>query len=526
MSVPSSPQDGALARLPEEVLHNIFCLLKPWELLCLARVSERIQRVSLGIYYNRRGVDVSPTGIIDITREEDYDLLALLRITTFFTRTGHISVVFVFPKWSFMENIRNLTLILRRLVSLDMITLKFRFDPGTRIEEERRTALLTTEARSSEYKGLSKELRALFCTAFRVAGMVRILESEQLLEMVGGKLSNHFLVFPNTPVINRYKVAAKVRMNKIARLASRKRKEKEPEARHESSVVSLDIQSLVPLVPPLLSSTVICLNVQSKLRHLSFTTSSDDQVCWSPLLTNLRVPSLVELTMSSNSCTLSDLAKFVKRHLRVSILDIRDFAPMPMPTELPRVANFAFRNLISVTAPSEVLGVFLSYPTDVAPRLGEAHLAITITENRPFDLRRAWSALAPVVQRLQSLESFGLLVAYEAGESPFGKNLECEEKEKLVPLINVLTLRLQDDLEVDTFGPLTDWIMEFTQTRELKLQSVYPYPYPTQIFFTESAVEAEEEKKRKREAFRQELSSRLVEMEKLETCDIFGKRYP
>ncbi|KAJ3557253.1 hypothetical protein NP233_g11793 [Leucocoprinus birnbaumii] len=523
MSVePSSSQDGDLTRLPEEVLFNIFERLGSWELFCLARISERIQKVSLSIYYDRRGIDLSTTGIIDITREKDYDLLALLRITTFFTRTGHISVVFVFPKWDFMENIRNLTLILRRLVSLDMITLEFRFDPDKRVAEENRTKLLAAEARTSTYKGLSKELRRLFCTAFRVAGVVRILESEQLFKMVGGDPNNYFLALPSTPVISKYKLAAKVRMNKIAKLASRKQKEKEPEAHHESSVVSLDIRSLVPLVPPLLSSTVMCLNVQSKLRHLSFTTTSDDQVSWGPLLSNLHIPSLVQLTMSSNSCTLTDLAKFVKRHLQMSILDIRDLAPLP--TELPKAATCAFRHLISVIAPSEVLGAFL--PPDITPRLEEAHLAITITEDRQFDFAQAWSSLAHVEERLQNLRSFGLVVAYEAGESPFGKTTEDEEREKLVPLVKVLTLRLKDDLEADTFGPLTDWIMEFTNTRELQLQSLYPYPYPIQTFSTESMVEAEEERKRKREVFCEELSSKLVAMESLETCDIFGRRYP
>jgi hypothetical protein len=521
MGVPSSSQDGALARLPDEVLHKVFDRLKPWELLCLARISERIQRVSLAIYYERRGVDVSPTGIIDITREEDYDLLAILRITTFFTRTGHISVVFVFPKWNFMENIKNLTLILKRLVSVDMITLTFRFDPEAHVEEEKRPALLTAEARSSRYKGLSKELQALFCTAFRVSGMVRILESEQLLKMVGGNLQNNFLLLPCRPVLNRYQVAAKIRMRQIAKLASWQHK---LEAPPESSVVTLDIRSLVPLVPPLLSSTVICLNFQPKLKHLAFTTASDDQLSWGPLLSNLHIPSLVQLTMSSNSCTLSDLAKFVKRHFQVSILDIRDFAPMP--TELPKVANYAFRHLSSLIASGDVLGTFLSYPVDVAPQLKAAFLAITVTEGCPFNLTQARSALAPAIQRVQGLESFGLIMAYEAGEPPFGKALGKEEKEMFVPLVIVLTVRLKDTFEVDIFGPLTEWIMEFKNTRELTVESVYPYRYPLQTFFKRSAVEAEKEKQRTREALCEELRSKIIYMEELESCNIFGKRYP
>lgn len=80
--------------------------------------------------------------------------------------------------------------------------------------------------------------------------------------------------------------------------------------------------------------------------------------------------------MSSGSCTLCDLAKFFKRHL-LSSLEIRDFAPLP--AEAPKAVNFAFRHLISVTAPSEVLSVFLSYPTEVVPMLKEAHFAITVT---------------------------------------------------------------------------------------------------------------------------------------------------
>jgi len=91
------------------------------------------------------------------------------------------SVVFAFPKWNLMENINNLALILMRLVSVDMITLQFRFDPETCIGEEQRTALLAAEARSPTNKDLPKALQTLFCTAFRVATMVRILESEQLL---------------------------------------------------------------------------------------------------------------------------------------------------------------------------------------------------------------------------------------------------------------------------------------------------------------------------------------------------------
>lgn len=523
MSVSSSSDDGAFARLPSNILYDIFNLLKPWELLCLARISERIQRVSLGIYYSRRGIDVSPTGVIDITREEDYDLLSLLRITTFFIKTGHISVVFVFPKWNLMENISNLTLILMRLVSVDMITLQFRFDPETCIEEEQRTALLATEARSPTNKGLPKALQTLFSTAFRVATMVRILESEQLFKMVGGNLNNNLTVLPNAPVINEYKIAAKVHMNKIAQLAHRKQKEKAPTIRHESSIVILDIRSLVLIVPPLLPWTVTCLNFLSKLRYLSFTTDSDDQVSWGPLLSNLHIPSLVQLTMSSSSCTLGDLAKFSKRHLRMSVLDIRDFAPLP--TEAPKAVNFAFRHLISITAPSEVLSVFLSYPTEVAPMLKEAHFAITVTEAHPFNLPRARRALASVIQRLQSLDVFGLVVVYEVGESPFEKSLEAEEKKQLVPLISMLTLRLDDDLGVNVFGQLIDWITEFAHIRELRLQSIYPYLYPIQATLPKNAIGAEE-KERRREAFREELTSRLSAMEKLEACDLFGKRYP
>lgn len=523
MSVSSSSDDGAFARLPNNILYDIFNHLKPWELLCLARISERIQHVSLGIYYSRRGVDVSPTGVIDITREEDYDLLSLLRITTFFTKTGHISVVFVFPKWNLMENISNLTLILMRLVSVDMITLQFRFDPETYIEEEQRTALLAAEARSPTNKGLPKALQTLFCTAFRVATTVRILESEQLFKLVGGNLNNNLTVLPNAPLINEYKIAAKVRMSKIAQLAYRKQKEKASAIRHDSSIMLLDIRSLVPIVSPLLPWTVTCLNFLSKLQYLSFTTDSDDQVSWGPLLSNLHIPSLVQLTMSSSSCTLGDLAKFSKRHLRMSVLDIRDFAPLP--TEAPKAVNFAFRHLISITAPSEVLSVFLSYPTEVAPILKEAHFAITVTETHPFNLPHAWRALVPVVQRLQSLDIFGLVVAYEVGESPFEKSLEAEERKQLVPLISMLTLRLNDDLGVNVFGQLIDWITEFAHIRELRLQSIYPYPYPIQATLTKNAIGAEE-KGRRREAFRQELTSRLPAMEKLEACDFFGKRYP
>lgn len=528
MSTTPRSQDGALARLPDNVLHNIFDRLKPWELLCLARISERIQRVSLGIYYERRGVDVSPSGIIDITREEDYDLLAILRITTFFTRTGHISVVFVFPKWNFMENIRNLTLILKRLVSVDMITLTFRFDPETRVNEESRPALLTAEARSSRYKGLSKELQALFSAAFRVASVVRILESEQLLKMVGGDLHDNFLILScfgvnGPPVISRYKVAAKVRMNKIVKLASRKHK-KETVPPPDSSVVTLDIRSLVPLVPPFLSWTVICLNFQPRLRHLSFTTTSNDRVYWDPLLSNLHIPSLVQLTMSSNSCTLSDLAKFLKRHFQLSILDIRDFAPMP--TELPKVANLAFRHLISLSASCEVLGVFLSYPADLLPKLEEVHIALTVTEGRPLDLSQVWTTMAPVAERLQSIGSVGLTVAYEAGESPFGGSLEGEEKTPLIPMIKVLTLRMKVDLESDILGQLAGWIMAFTNIHELKVESVYPYRYPIQTFFTKKAIAAEEEKKRIKEELCEELRAKLVVMKNLDSCEIFGEKYP
>jgi len=479
--------------------------------------------VSLGIYYSRRSVDVSPTGVIDITREEDYDLLSLLRITTFFTKTGHISVVFVFPKWNLMENISNLTLILMRLVSVDMITLQFRFDSETSIEAEQRTVLLAAAARSPANKGLPKALQTLFCTAFRVGTLVRILESEQLFKMVGGNLNNNLTVLPNVPVLNEYKIAARVRMSKIAQLAYRKQKEKTLAVRHESSIIMLDIRSLVLIVPPLLPWTVTCLNFLSKLQYLSFTTDPDDQISWGPLLSNLHIPSLVQLTMNSSSCTLYDLAKFCKHHLRMSVLDIRNFAPLP--TEAPKVVNFAFRHLISVTAPSEVLNVFLSYPTEVVPMLKEAHLAINVTEAHPFNLPQAWRALIPVMQRLQSLNTFGLVVGYEAGESPFEKSLEAEERKQLVPLISVLTLRLNDDLDVNVFGQLIDWITEFAFIRELRLHSIYPYPYPIQAILTENTIGAEEEKKR-REAFRQQLISKLSVMEKLEACDLFGDRYP
>jgi len=207
----------------------------------------------------------------------------------------------------------------------------------------------------------------------------------------------------------------------------------------------------------------------------------------------------------------------------MSVLDIRDFAPLP--TEAPKAVNFAFRHLISITAPSEVLSVFLSYPTEVAPILKEAHFAITVTETHPFNLPHAWRALVPVVQRLQSLDIFGLVVAYEVGESPFEKSLEAEERKQLVPLISMLTLRLNDDLGVNVFGQLIDWITEFAHIRELRLQSIYPYPYPIQATLTKNAIGAEE-KGRRREAFRQELTSRLPAMEKLEACDFFGKRYP
>ncbi|KAF9452233.1 hypothetical protein P691DRAFT_246308 [Macrolepiota fuliginosa MF-IS2] len=529
MSTTSTAQDGALAKLPDNVLHNVFDRLKPWELLCLARISERIQRVSLAIYYDRRGVDVSPTGIIDITREGDYDLFAILRITTFFTRTGHISVVFVFPKWNFMENIRNLTLILKRLVSVDMITLTFRFDPETRVNEENRPALLTAEARSSKYKGLSKELQSLFSAAFRVAGVVRILESEQLLKMVGGDLHDNFLILScfgvnGPPVISRYKVAAKVRMNKIIKLASRKPQEKVAIPPPKSSVVFLDIRSLVPLVPPFLSWTVICLNFQQRLRHLSFTTNSDERVYWDPLLSNLHIPSLVQLTMNSNSCTLSDLAKFVKRHFQLSILDIHDFAPMPI--ELPKVANLAFKHISSLTAPCEVLSAFFSYPVDLLPNLKEVHVALSVTERRPLDLPQVWATMAPVAERLRNIESVGLVVAYEAGESPFGKSLEGEGKPTLISLVKTLTLRLKVDLESDIIGHLAGWIMAFTNIHELRVESAYPYRYPIQTFFAKRAIAAEEEKKKIREDLSQELREKLVVMGKLESCEIFGQRYP
>lgn len=528
MSTPSRSQDGALARLPDEVLHNVFDRLKPWELLCLARISERIQRVSLAIYYDRRGVDVSPTGIVDITREEDYDLLAILRITTFFTRTGHISVVFVFPKWNLMENIRNLTLILRRLISVDMITLKFRFDPETRVDEENKPALLTAEARSSRYKGLSKELQALFSAAFRVAGVVRIVESEQLLKMVGGDLHNNALLLScfginGPPVISKYKVAAKIRMNKIAKLAGRKYKEKEIEPPPAFSVVTLDIHSLLPLVPPFLSWTVTCLNFQPQLKHLSFTTAPNDPIYWDPLLSNLHIPSLTQLTMCSRSCTLSDLAKFIKRHFRLSVLDIRDFAPIP--AELPKMANLAFRHLRSLTAPCNFLGTFLLYPSDLLPNLERVHIAVSVTEERPFDLVEIWNTITPVEERLRGIGSVGLTVAYEAGESPFGKTLEGEEKTALISLIKTLTLRLKVDLESNIIEPLACWIMAFQNIHELKVESMYPYRYPTQTFFTKRAIAVEEEKKRIKDDLTKELRMKLTVMEKLKFCEIFGQRY-
>lgn len=526
MSAPSRSQDGALTRLPDHILHRVFDRLGTWELLCLAHSSERIQRISLAIYYDRRGVDASPTGIIDITREEDSDLLAILRITTFFTRTGHISVVFVFPKWDFMENIKNLTLILRRLVSVDMITLTFRFD--TRVDKESRPALLTAEAKSSRYKGLSKELQALFSAAFRVASVVRILESEHLLKMVGGDLHDNFILscfgVNGPPVLSRYKVAAKVRMNKLAKLAGKKRIGQELEPPPKSSVVTLDIRSLVPLVPPFLSWTVICLNFQPRLRHLSFTTAPEDRVYWDPLLSNLHIPSLSQFTMNSTSCTLNDLAKFVKRHFQLSALDIRGFAPMP--TELPKVANLAFRHLNSLTAPREVLRAFLSYPPGVLPNLREVHIAVCVDEGHPFDPAQIWATMAPVAKRLLGITSVGLVVSYEAGESPFEIFLEGEGRIPLIPLIKALTLRLKTDLESDIIGQLGDWIMAFTNLHELSVESVYPYRYPIQTYFTKRAIAAEEERKRVKAALCKNLKERLAAMKKLEWCSIFGERYP
>jgi len=117
------------------------------------------------------------------------------------------------------------------------------------------------------------------------------------------------------------------------------------------------------------------------------------------------------------------------------------------------------------------------------------------------------------------------LEIYEASESPFEKSLEAEERKQFAPLIIMLTLRLDDDLDVNVLGQLIDWITEFVYIRELRLQSIYTYLYPIHATLTKSAIGAEE-KGRRREAFQQELTSRLYVLEKLEACDLFGKRYP
>lgn len=526
MGTPPSSRDGALARLPDNVLDNVFGRLKPWELLCLARISERIQRISLAIYYDRRVVDVSPTGMIDITREDDYDLLAILRITTFFTRTGHISVVFVFPKWNFMENIRNFTLILRRLVSVDMITLEFRFDPETRVSEEEKPAFLAAEARSPRYKGLSKELQALFSAVFRVAGVVRILESDQLLIMVGGDLHSNSLALTRfringPPVIS--KVAAKIGMNKLVRFTGGKKHKEETERPppHSSSVVTLDIHLSLLLVPPFLSWTINSLNYQSQLKHLSFTTSSNDRIHWDPLLYHLYIPSLEQLTLCSSSCTLVDLAKFVKRHVQLSKLDIRGFTPLP--AEFPKLASVAFKHLRCIVAPCDFLGTFLQYPADATPSLEQVYIAASATDGRAFDLAHVWRTLAPVEERLQSISVVGFCMTYEAGESPFGNNIL--EKETFVCLIQTLTLRLKADLEGQIIGQLADWIMSFSNLRELNVESVYPYRYPVQTPFTRKEVAVEEERQKIKDELAKELTKKLAAMEKLGSCEIFGEKY-
>jgi hypothetical protein len=523
-TLPTS-RDGALARLPDKVLQNVFSRLKPWELLCLARISERIQRISLAIYYDRRGVDVSPTGMIDITREEDYDLLAILRITTFFTRTGHISVIFVFPKWNLMENIRNFTLILRRLVSVDMITLKFRFDPETRISEEEKPAFLAAEARSSRYKGLSKELQALFSAVFRVAGVVRILESDKLLTMVGGDLHSNSLALTRfringPPVIS--KVAAKMGMNKLAKFTSGKKHKGEIERPlpSSSSVVTLDIHLSLLLVPPFLSWTTNSLNFQSQLKHLSFTTAPNDRIHWDQLLYHLYIPSLEQLTLCSSSCTLVDLAKFVKRHVQLSKLDIRDL--IPLPAEFPKLASLGFKHLRSLVAPYQFLSTFLQYPADVTPSLEQVHIAASVTEGHAFDLSHVWSTLAPVEKRLHSIDVVGFTMTYEAGESPFDNVLE---KGTFTCLIQTLTLRLKADLESQIIGQLTGWIMSFSNLHEVIVESVYPYRYPIQTPLSRKAIAVEEEKQKIKDELAKELTKKLTTMEKLESCEIFGEKY-
>ncbi|EKM82999.1 hypothetical protein AGABI1DRAFT_82696 [Agaricus bisporus var. burnettii JB137-S8] len=342
--------------------------------------------------------------------------------------------------------------------------------------------------------------------------------------MVKGDLHNNSLALSRfringPPVIS--KVAAKIGMNKLVRFTGKRHKgEVERVVAPPSPVVTLDVHLSLLLVPPFLSWTINSFNIQSQLRHLSFTTSPNDRIHWDPLLYNLSIPSLEQLTVCSSSCTLVDLAKFVKRHVQLSKLDIRDLKPLP--AELPKLAGLGFMHLRSLTAPSHFLGTFLQYPSDVAPNLEQVHIATTVSEAHSFDPAHVWSTLAPVEKRLHDINTVGFTMVYEAGESPFSNILE---NASFTLLIQTLTLRLKPDLKNHIIGQLTDWIMSFSNIHEVKVESTYPYRYPVQTPLSRKAVAMEEENQRIKEELTKELTTNLATMEKLGSCEIFGEKY-
>ncbi|XP_006458473.1 hypothetical protein AGABI2DRAFT_134207 [Agaricus bisporus var. bisporus H97] len=342
--------------------------------------------------------------------------------------------------------------------------------------------------------------------------------------MVKGDLHNNSLALSRfringPPVIS--KVAAKIGMNKLVRFTGKRHKgEVERVVAPPSPVVTLDVHLSLLLVPPFLSWTIDSFNIQSQLMHLSFTTSPNDRIHWDPLLYNLSIPSLEQLTVCSSTCTLVDLAKFVKRHVQLSKLDIRDLKPLP--AELPKLAGLGFMHLRSLTAPSHFLGTFLQYPSDVAPNLEQVHIATTVTEAHSFDPAHLWSTLAPVEKRLHDIDTVGFTMVYEAGESPFSNILE---NASFTLLIQTLTLRLKPDLKNHIIGQLTDWIMAFSNIHEVKVESTYPYRYPVQTPLSRKAVAMEEENQRMKEELTKELTTNLATMEKLGSCEIFGEKY-